>query len=99
MKSQLRHIKPEKLKSYGGINGLIETVLTPGQGCQECLAMHPRGQWVHLRTNLGDGATLCCDSSPHQHSTKHAKATGLPLVTSVEPGETWIYDYRTGSYL
>jgi hypothetical protein len=27
----------------------------------------------------------CCDSSPSQHATKHAAATGHPIITSFEP--------------
>jgi len=77
----------------------ISTVLRPGQGCAHCLAMDPPGTWLHLRTNLGDGVTLCCDNSPHRHSSKHASRTGLHLVTSAEPGETWVYDYETDQFL
>lgn len=77
----------------------VATVLRPGQGCQACLAMNPPGTWLHLRTNLGDGFTGCCDMSPNRHSTKHAKETGLPLVTSAQPTETWVYDYATETML
>jgi hypothetical protein len=77
----------------------VSTVLRPGQGCAHCLVMDPPGVWVHLRTNLADGITLCCDNSPHQHSSKHAARTGLPLVTSAEPGEHWVYDYNTDQML
>lgn len=77
----------------------VSTVLRPGQGCQACLAMNPPDTWLHLRENLGDGFVGCCDNSPNRHSTRHAAETGLPLVTSVEPGETWVYDYLTGEKL
>ncbi len=42
---------------------------------------------------VGCGATLCCDSSPNQHASKHARATGHPVVASSEPGERWLYCY------
>jgi hypothetical protein len=49
--------------------------------------------WVHLRTCQECGITLCCDSSPNQHATKHARSTGHPVITSAEPGERWLYCY------
>ncbi len=36
----------------------------------------------------------CCDSSPSQHASKHAAATGHPIITSFEPGEDWFFDYE-----
>jgi hypothetical protein len=36
----------------------------------------------------------CCDSSPSQHATKHAAATGHPIITSFEPGGDWFFDYE-----
>ena len=59
--------------------------------CAECVKMG--AQWVHLRTCQQCGATLCCDSSPNQHASKHARATGHPVVASSEPGERWLYCY------
>jgi hypothetical protein len=49
--------------------------------------------WVHLRTCQECGITLCCDSSPNQHATKHAQYTGHPVIASAEPGERWLYCY------
>ena len=71
----------------------IEAVKQPQlQVCQECVK---RGdQWVHLRTCQACGATLCCDSSPNRHATKHARTSGHPVVASAEPGERWLYCYR-----
>ncbi|NLU81636.1 UBP-type zinc finger domain-containing protein [Rhodococcus sp. HNM0569] len=63
-----------------------------GPGCVECLAAD--GWWVHLRRCAHCGHIGCCDTSPSQHATKHAGATGHPLVASYEPGEDWFYDYR-----
>jgi len=59
--------------------------------CAECVKI--KSQWVHLRTCQQCGATLCCDSSPNRHASKHAKATGHPVVASSEPGERWLYCY------
>ena len=36
----------------------------------------------------------CCDSSPGQHASKHAAATGHPIICSFEPDEDWFYDYE-----
>ena len=59
--------------------------------CEECVKIHSR--WVHLRTCQQCGVTLCCDSSPNQHASKHARATGHPVVASAEVGERWLYCY------
>ena len=41
------------------------------------------------------GHVGCCDSSPSQHASKHAAATGHPLVRSFEPEEEWFYNFVT----
>jgi hypothetical protein len=64
-------------------------------GCQECLASDS-GWWVHLRRCAACAHIGCCDSSPAQHATSHARETGHVLIQSFEPGEEWFYDYRTG---
>jgi len=56
-------------------------------GCEECLAIG--GRWVHLRMCESCGRIGCCDSSPNQHATRHARAAGHPVLRSVEPGEDW----------
>jgi uncharacterized UBP type Zn finger protein len=50
-------------------------------------------RWVHLRMCLVCGLVGCCDSSPNQHASGHARETGHPLVRSVEPGESWRWCY------
>ena len=60
--------------------------------CEECIKNG--GRWVHLRTCQECGITLCCDSSPMQHASKHAEETGHPVVISAEPGEQWLYCYE-----
>ena len=49
--------------------------------------------WVHLRTCQTCGITLCCDSSPNHHATRHAQASCHPVIASAEPGECWLYCY------
>ena len=61
------------------------------QECEECVRIGAR--WVHLRTCQKCGATLCCDSSPNKHATKHARSTNHPVIASAEPGERWLYCY------
>ena len=59
--------------------------------CEECVKIGAR--WVHLRTCQRCGVTLCCDSSPNKHASKHARATSHPVIASAEPGERWLYCY------
>jgi len=59
--------------------------------CEECIKTG--SSWVHLRTCQTCGVTLCCDSSPHKHMTKHFHRTSHPVVISAEPGERWIWCY------
>lgn len=49
--------------------------------------------WMHLRTCQECGVTLCCDSSPNQHASKHAHKSGHPAIASAEPGERWLWCY------
>ncbi len=57
--------------------------------CEECVKIG--SGWVHLRTCQECDRTLCCDSSPNRHASKHAKSSGHPVVASAEPGERWLY--------
>lgn len=59
--------------------------------CDECIEIGSR--WVHLRTCQTCGVTLCCDSSPNKHATRHARTSGHPVIASAEPGERWLYCY------
>ena len=61
------------------------------RACEECVTVGSR--WVHLRTCQECGVTLCCDSSPKQHASHHAKASGHPVISSAELGERWLYCY------
>jgi hypothetical protein len=70
----------------------ITTVTRPKKRlCEECVKTG--AGWVHLRTCQTCGRTLCCDSSPNRHATKHARASLHPVVASAEPGEQWLYCY------
>ena len=64
--------------------------------CAECVKTGSR--WVHLRTCQTCGATLCCDSSPERHASRHARATGHPVIASAEPGERWLYCYPDDAF-
>ncbi len=64
--------------------------------CEECIKTGDR--WVHLRTCQICGATLCCDSSPNRHATRHAQTSGHPVIASAEPGEHWLYCYPDDTY-
>lgn len=65
--------------------------------CEECVKIG--SEWVHLRTCQSCGATLCCDSSPNHHATTHAKASGHPVISSAEPGESWLYCYPDDDFV
>jgi uncharacterized UBP type Zn finger protein len=70
----------------------IETVKPPRvYVCETCITTGD--SWVHLRTCQTCGVTLCCDSSPNRHATKHARSTSHPVIASAEPGERWLYCY------
>jgi hypothetical protein len=77
-------------KNHVGINPASKP---SGDGCVECLAS-PNGWWFHLRRCAECGHIGCCDSSPSQHASKHAAATGHAIIASFEPGEDWFYDYE-----
>jgi uncharacterized UBP type Zn finger protein len=72
-------------------------VVPSAKGCEECLKIG--SAWVHLRLCLTCGHVGCCDSSPNRHATKHFHATQHPIVTSVEPGETWTWCYVDDRFL
>jgi hypothetical protein len=76
----------------------IETVKHPKrQECEECVKIG--AQWLHLRTCQTCGVTLCCDSSPNQHASRHARAAEHPVIASAERGERWLYCYPDDAYV
>jgi hypothetical protein len=77
--------------------GAITSVTPPTRHeCDECVKI--RATWVHLRTCQECGATLCCDSSPNRHATKHARASHHPVIASAESDERWLYCYPDDAF-
>jgi Zn-finger in ubiquitin-hydrolases and other protein len=62
----------------------------------ECEAAE--GWWVHLRRCTQCGHIGCCDTSPMQHASAHAAATGHPVIRSFEPGEGWFWNFDTNEF-
>ncbi|WP_345269563.1 UBP-type zinc finger domain-containing protein [Nibrella viscosa] len=71
------------------LRALTDVRLSDAHVCEECIKTGDR--WLHLRTCQTCGVTLCCDSSPNQHATRHFLATGHPVIASAEPGERWLW--------
>ena len=65
--------------------------------CDECVKIG--SGWVHLRTCQTCGVTRCCDSSPNRHATKHATASGHPVIASAQPDERWLYCYPDDEFV
>jgi hypothetical protein len=68
-----------------------------GPGCVDCDATG--GWWFHLRRCAQCGHVGCCDSSPSQHASHHARAARHPIIHSYEPGEDWFWDYAGEQYV
>lgn len=64
--------------------------------CSECVKIG--ASWVHLRTCQTCGVTHCCDDSPNRHATKHARASGHPVIASAQPGERWLFCYPDDAF-
>jgi Zn-finger in ubiquitin-hydrolases and other protein len=74
------------------VTAAIDPSVPPsGPGCVECTGTG--GWWLHLRRCARCGHVGCCDSSPSQHASAHARAAGHPVIQSFEPGESWFWDY------
>lgn len=71
--------------------GEIRKVSPSAAGCEDCLKSGD--SWVHLRMCLVCGYVGCCNDSKNKHSAAHFRATGHPIMQSIEPGEGWIYCY------
>ena len=67
----------------------IENTPKPEGGCTQCIALGDT--WVHLRFCVTCGQVGCCDDSENQHATKHAMASGHPVLRTKEPGENWAW--------
>jgi hypothetical protein len=79
------------------IDAIVEVKLPEVLECEECVKIG--ASWVHLRTCQTCGVTLCCDSSPNKHATKHARASGHPVIASAQPGERWLYCYPDDAFV
>jgi hypothetical protein len=76
----------------------IETVKhAKKRECEECIRIG--AEWMHLRTCQTCGSTLCCDSSPNRHASKHARQSGHHVVASAEPGERWLYCFADEAFV
>lgn len=75
------------------MKGIDVKVRPSGTGCVECL--RDGTWWFHLRRCAQCGHIGCCDSSPHQHATRHFQETGHPVIQSFEPGEGWFWDFAS----
>jgi hypothetical protein len=76
----------------------VESVTPPTKReCEACVKIGSR--WVHLRTCQTCGVTLCCDSSPNRHASKHARSTDHPVIASAEPGERWLYCFPDDAFV
>jgi hypothetical protein len=78
------------------INAIDSLKLPRAYACEECVKTG--SSWVHLRTCQTCGATLCCDSSPNRHASRHARASAHPVIASAEPGERWLYCFPDDAY-
>src|SRR6185295_18317288 len=71
--------------------GKNRTLVTPSNGCEECL--RAGDDWVHLQLCISCGHVGCCDDSNNKHATEHFHSTGHPVIESLEPGENWRWCY------
>lgn len=85
-----------KMKTCRHLTAATEILPPKSYACEECVKTG--SSWVHLRTCQTCGVTLCCDSSPNKHATKHFHETGHPVTASAEPGERWLWCYADELY-
>jgi uncharacterized UBP type Zn finger protein len=69
----------------------IQEVKARTHGCEECLALGE--PWNQLRVCLSCGHVGCCEDSKYAHALGHFNATGHPMISSLERGETWGWCY------
>jgi hypothetical protein len=79
------------------IRGITAVKHAKARQCEDCVKIG--ASWVHLRTCQSCGATLCCDSSPNRHASRHARAAHHPVVASAEPGERWMYCFDDEAFV
>jgi hypothetical protein len=78
------------------IDAITDVKQPARRACEECIKNGDR--WVHLRTCQTCGATLCCDSSPNRHASRHARVSRHPVIASAEAGEQWLYCYPDDAF-
>jgi hypothetical protein len=79
------------------LDAISEVKLPDTLECEECIKIG--ASWVHLRTCQTCGATLCCDSSPNKHASKHSHQTSHPVIASAQPGERWLFCYPDDAFV
>lgn len=75
----------------------IRPVVPGAEGCEDCLALGAK--WVERRVCLTCGYVGCCEDSPHAHALAHYRATGHPLIASLERDQDWGWCYAHNLYL
>ena len=78
------------------ITGLKDVKRPREHVCEACVKIG--GRWAHLRVCQTCGVTLCCDSSPNKHASKHAAESHHPVIASAEPDERWLYCFPDDSF-
>lgn len=82
----------DDIKICEHLEAITELKLPVKHECSECIKTGDK--WVHLRTCQTCGKTLCCDSSPNQHMSRHAHEKNHPVAISAERGERWLWCYK-----
>jgi low temperature requirement protein LtrA len=79
--------------SFGGCAHLrsVPITATDKHACEDCL--REGTSWVELRLCLECGFVGCCDSSVRRHAAAHFRATGHPVMRSIEADEVWGWCY------
>lgn len=75
----------------------MSAVNPSARGCEECLRSGDK--WVHLRICMTCGHVGCCESSKNRHAYKHFHKTDHPIVSSLEPGEDWLWCYADKTFV
>jgi len=70
----------------------LEVQPDSSEGCTECIEMG--SGWVHLRMCMSCGHVACCDDSPNKHATKHYVESHHPIISSLQPGEDWLWCFE-----
>ena len=81
-----------KVKSCTHLDTISEVKQAKAYECDTCIKTGD--SWLHLRTCQTCGITLCCDSSPNKHASKHAAYHDHQVISSAEPNEKWMWCYE-----